>query len=195
MNKTRIIGGIICLTLAGLIALLNVVMPPEYLTFMINGQNMIWIPLVVLCIVGCVLLVTTPRRVPATPETKLPETGINPFGSNLNKRLETVAWGFLLIMLGGFMFVPKSPVPPGLWSIGIGVIMLGLNTARYFMKIRMSGFTTFIGILSLLGGIAELTGLTSLNGALLLFVLGALLILKPWFDKRQLFGKAEVSRS
>jgi hypothetical protein len=55
----------------------------------------------------------------------------------------------------------------------------------------MSGFTTFLGILALLGGIAELLGFTSLEGALLLIILGAYLILKPWFDKRQLFGKAE----
>ena len=55
----------------------------------------------------------------------------------------------------------------------------------------MSGFTTVIGILSLLGGIGELVGLTSLDGALLLIILGAYLILKPWFDQRQILGKAE----
>jgi hypothetical protein len=57
----------------------------------------------------------------------------------------------------------------------------------------MSGFTTLLGILSLLGGIAELIGWTSLDWGLLLIILGAYLILKPWFDKRQLFGKAEQS--
>ena len=72
--------------------------------------------------------------------------------------------------------------------------MLGLNAARYFYGIRMSGFTTFLGILSLLGGLAELIGLTSLQGALLLIIIGASLILKPWFEKRQLFGEAEQSR-
>jgi hypothetical protein len=112
----------------------------------------------------------------------------------LNKRLEAGAWGLFLIMLGGFMFVPQTQVPQGLWSIAIGVIMLGLNAARYFYEIRMSGFTTFLGILSLLGGLAELIGLTSLQGALLLIIIGASLLLKPWFDKRQLFGKAEESR-
>ena len=112
----------------------------------------------------------------------------------LNKRLEAAAWGLFLIMVGGFMFVPQNQIPQGLWSIGIGVIMLGLNAARYFYGIRMSGFTTFLGILSLLGGSLELIGVTSLQGALLLIILGAWLIFKPWFDKRQLFGKAEESR-
>ena len=94
-------------------------------------------------------------------------------------------------MLGGFALVPGEVIPKGLWSIGVGVIMLGLNAVRYVYKIRMSGFTTVLGILALLGGIAELLGVTSLEGALLLFILGAYLILKPWFDKRRLFGKAE----
>lgn len=111
----------------------------------------------------------------------------------LNKRLEAAAWGLFLIMAGGFMFVPQNQIPQGLWSIGIGVIMLGLNAARYCYGIRMSGFTTFLGILSLLGGFLELIGVRSLQGALLLIILGAWLIFKPWFDKRQLFGRAEQS--
>lgn len=55
----------------------------------------------------------------------------------------------------------------------------------------MSGFTTVLGIIALLGGIAELMGMTSLEGAFLLIILGAYLLLKPWFEKHQLFGKAE----
>jgi len=59
--------------------------------------------------------------------------------------------------------------------------------------LRMSGFTTFLGILSIIGGIFDLVGMESVNGAVLLIVLGGYLILKPYFDKRQLFGKAEQS--
>jgi len=71
------------------------------------------------------------------------------------------------------------------------LILLGLNAARYFNGIRMSGFTTFIGILSLIGGIFQLLGWRSMDGAFFLILLGAYLILKPWFDERKLFGKAE----
>jgi hypothetical protein len=192
MNKTLLSWGIICLALAGLTVVLSFVLPSEYVTFMIGGQSLLWIPLVILCVVGCVLLIRA--GVKAAAATKPPETGGNPEKAALNKRLEGAGWGLFLIMVGGFMFVPPSQVPQGLWSIGIGVIMLGLNTARYFYGIRMSGFTTFLGLLSLLGGLAELIGLTSLQGAQLLIIFGASLILKPWFDKRQLFGKAEQSR-
>ena len=119
--------------------------------------------------------------------------GPNPEKAALNKRLETIGWGLFLIMLGGFAFVPHDQVPEGLWSIGVGLIFLGLNAARYANQIRMSGFTTFLGIISVLGGIAELIWKLSIEGALLLVILGAYLILKPWFEKRQLFGKAEQS--
>ena len=192
MNKTLLTWGIICLALAGLLVVVGFVLPSEYVTFMIGGRSMLWIPLVILCVVGCVLLIRAGVR--AVAETKPPETGGNPEKAALNKRLEGAAWGLFLIMVGGFIIVPKSQIPQGLWSIGIGVIMLGLNATRYFYGIRMSGFTTFLGILSLLGGLAELIGFTSLQGALLLIILGAWLVFKPWFDKRQLFGKAEESR-
>ena len=111
----------------------------------------------------------------------------------LNKRLESIGWGLFLIMVGGFALVPEDVVPKGAWSIGAGAIMLGLNATRYVYKIRMSGFTTVLGILALLGGVLQLAGLDGLDGAFLLIILGAYLLLKPWFDKRQLFGKAEES--
>lgn len=111
----------------------------------------------------------------------------------LNKRLESAGWGFFLIMLGGFMFIPETAISKGFWSIGMGLIFLGLNTARYFNGIRMSGFTTFLGILALIGGIVQLLGWDSMDGAFFLIILGCYLIFKPWFDKRQLFGKAEQS--
>ena len=106
----------------------------------------------------------------------------------LNKRLETMGWGFFLIMLGGFTLIPDTTVSKGFWSIGIGVIFLGLNAARYLNGIRMSGFTTFLGILALLGGVVQLLGWRSMDGAFFLIILGAHLIIKPWFDKRNLFG-------
>jgi hypothetical protein len=111
----------------------------------------------------------------------------------LNKRLETIAWGLFLIMLGGFMYVPDTTISKGIWSIGVGLIMLGLNVVRYTYKIKMSGFTTVLGILSLVAGALQLVGVMALEGAVLLIILGAYLLLKPWFEERKLFGKAEES--
>ena len=93
------------------------------------------------------------------------------------------------------MFWPRimagNRLPEGLWSIGVGLILLGLNLARYLNKIRMSGFTTVLGIISVAGGVIQLFGVEGVEGAFLLLVLGAYLILKPWFEQRRLFGKAE----
>ena len=194
MNKLRLFLGIGSLLIAMALFILNLTLPPESLWFDIGYGNMPWIPPVVFAIIGIVLLATAGIGKQETPQTQPAEpVVVDPEKAALNKRLESIAWGCFLIMLAGFLILPKvmQQVPEGLWSIGVGVIMLGLNVARYFSKIRMSGFTTVLGILSLIGGILELVGVTSLEGGLLLIILGAYLILKPWFEQQKLFGKAE----
>ena len=195
MNKSNLIWGIICLIVAGGLAVANLTLPPESLRFQLGDGNMPWVPPVVLAILGFVLLANSNQQgeEKMTEQSSKPVSVKDPEKTALNKRLEAVFWGLFLIMLGGWALIPEETVPKGLWSIGVGVIMLGLNAARYLNKIRMSGFTTVLGILSLIGGIAELLGMTSLDGALLLIILGAYLILKPWFEERKIFGKAEES--
>ena len=192
MNKSKLVWGIICLVIAGGLTVANLVLPPENLMFQVGDINMPWIPPIVLGIVGIILLATMNQ-----PEEKNAEAKegvvIDPEKAALNKRLETAAWGAFLVMLGGFMFVPDEIIKGGWWSIGVGLIFLALNAARYFNGLRMSGFTTFLGIISVIGGVLDLAGMKGVNGAVLLIVLGGYLILKPYFEKRQLFGKAEQS--
>ncbi|HEX9090602.1 MAG TPA: hypothetical protein VF831_03890 [Anaerolineales bacterium] len=190
-NKTQIFWGVVCLVVAVILAILNLTLPPENLMFQLGNRNMPWIPPVVFAIVGVILLATAREKEEPAAADEQAKPGVDPIKVALNKRLEAFAWGLFLIMLGGFALVPDSTIPKGVWSLGVGLIMLGLNVARYFYKLRMSGFTTVLGILSLLGGIAELIGITSLDAAMLLIILGVYLILKPWFDKHKLFGKAE----
>ena len=189
MNKSKLIWGIICLVIAGGLAFANLRLPEDSVMFMFGDVNMPWVPPVVLAIIGIILLATVNQ--PVEKEEAKEEVSVDPDKAALNKRLETMAWGLFLVMLGGFMFVPNEIIRGGWWSIGVGLIFLGLNAARYFNGLRMSGFTTFLGILSIIGGIFDLIGMESVNGAVLLIVLGGYLILKPYFEKRQLFGKAE----
>ncbi len=193
MNKSKLVWGIICLVIAGGLTVANLVLPPENLMFQVGNINMPWLPPVVAGIVGIILLATMNQPEEKKAEAK-GEVVIDPEKAALNKRLETVAWGAFLVMLGGFMFVPAEIVKGGWWSIGVGLIFLGLNAIRYFNVLRMSGFTTFLGILSVVGGVLDLVGMEGVNGAVLLIVLGGYLILKPYFEKRQLFGKAEQSK-
>ena len=58
MNKGRFIGGIICLALAALLGVLNIELPADELMFPVGDENMPWVPVIILGIVGVVLLVT-----------------------------------------------------------------------------------------------------------------------------------------
>lgn len=191
MNKSKIIWGIVCVVIAGGLAVANLALPPEKLMFQVGDVNMPWLPPIVLGIVGVVLLATSNQ--PEEKEAAKEEINVDLDKAAMNKNFERIAWGAFLIMLGGFMFVPDEIVKGGWWSIGVGLIFLGLNAARYFNGLRMSGFTTFLGIISVIGGILDLVGMEGVNGAVLIIVLGGYLILKPYFEKRQLFGKAEQS--
>ena len=192
MNNSRLIGCIICLFFAVFIAVLTFVLPEDRMMFTVGEKNLPIVPAIILGIVGIILLATARSSGQATDEVEQAEIVIDPEKAALNKRLETIGWGLFLVMLGGFILVPVELVSKGFWSIGVGLIMLGLNAARYFYGIKMSGFTTVLGIISLVSGIAQLLGVNMLEGAFLLIILVAYLILKPWFDKKQLFGKAEA---
>jgi hypothetical protein len=188
MNKSKLIWGIILMAIAAGLVVANLVLPPEDLMFQLGNANMPWVPPIILGIVGIVLLATSGQM--PEKETEV-EIQVDEDKAALNKRLETMAWGAFLVMLGGFMFVPDEIIKGGWWSIAVGLIFLGLNAARYFNGLRMSGFTTFLGIISVTGGVLDLAGIDGVDGALLLIALGGYLILKPYFEKRQLFGKAE----
>lgn len=189
MNKSRLVWGIVCLGFAGLMVAM-ILMPQVDTAFMVEGENMPWVPVIVVGVLGIWLLATSGRSAPEE-ELGQEKAVVVPEKTALNKQLETIAWGCFLILLGGFMFIPEEIVRGGWWSIGVGLIMLGLNAARYFNGLKMSGFTTFLGVLSLAGGVLEVVGVYDVDGPILLIVLGCYLLVKPYFDKRQLFGKAE----
>jgi hypothetical protein len=94
----------------------------------------------------------------------------------LNKRLEGVAWGLFLIMLGGLWLVPADQIPSGTWLIGVGLIMLGLNVARYLNQIPMSAFTIVLGVIALALGLSDFLGIGLPLFPILVILLGAKII-------------------
>jgi len=62
MNKGRFVGGIICLAIAVLLAVLYFTLPEGEVVFMVGDSNMIWIPIVFLAGVGASLIGSAPRR-------------------------------------------------------------------------------------------------------------------------------------
>lgn len=89
----------------------------------------------------------------------------------LDRQLEGISWALFLIMIGGLWLIPN--VPGGVWLIGVGVIMLGLNVARYLNGIRMGLFSSLLGVLALALGIAELFGLNWPVLPMILILIGA----------------------
>ena len=57
MNKSRLIGGIICLLIAGFLTIANLRLPAEDLMFTVGDRNMPWVPVVVLVVVGIWLVI------------------------------------------------------------------------------------------------------------------------------------------
>ncbi len=99
---------------------------------------------------------------------------------NINRSLDTIAWAAFFLWWG--MTELFSSLPTGIGAIGIGIILLGLNLARWSKGIPTSGFTTVLGILALVLGILELAAsILSLPFdlpvfAILLITLGLLLL-------------------
>ncbi len=74
----------------------------------------------------------------------------------LNRKLETAAWGLFFVWWGVaelFKFLPH-----GADTLGIGLILLGLNTARSLNGIPTSSFTIILGIITFVWGGLELAG-------------------------------------
>jgi membrane-bound ClpP family serine protease len=65
----------------------------------------------------------------------------------LERCFEDVGWGVLLIAVGIIWLLPEKHVPRGSWLTAAGLIMLGLNAARFFSGIRIRGFSLAVGLL------------------------------------------------
>lgn len=101
----------------------------------------------------------------------------------LDKRLEDIGWGLLLLLSGGALLLPGWNVPVNIWLIGFGLILLGINLVRRLNGIEMRGFSMALGLLALAGGLAGFLGVELPLFALFLILVGASIILKPLFEK------------
>lgn len=72
----------------------------------------------------------------------------------LDGTLHAVTWGALFIWWGITELV--EGLPQGAGAIGIGVILLGLNAARWLRGAPISVFSTTLGVLALVVGGLEL---------------------------------------
>ncbi len=114
---------------------------------------------------------------------ELRTTAEMPERSRLGKRLEELAVAFFLIMTGALWLAPDAWVPEGTWLACAGLILLGLNAARHFYGLSMSGFGIIAGVAALAAGSGRILGFGHLFVPILLIFLGMAMIGKAIIRK------------
>ena len=110
-----------------------------------------------------------------------------------NHRFETLAWGLLFVWLGTWWGLLEGRVlPGGMGALGVGLILLGLNLARWLKGIDISILSSAFGAFFLLLGSVKLANI-NLNCpclqmpvyALFLIVLGGIVLLREFLPARK----------
>jgi hypothetical protein len=102
----------------------------------------------------------------------------------LNKRIQAVGWGLILVLTGGLLLVPGWVIPIGSWLVGLGVIQLGANLIQYRNGLRVHGFNLVLGITALTAGLSMFFGLKLPLFEMFLILMGAYVILRVIFEKK-----------
>lgn len=96
-----------------------------------------------------------------------------------NQKLEKMAWGVFLIMIGFLALIPIKFIPAGSLLVGTGLILLGLNVTRFIQRLPASLFTTLLGILAITIGFNEYLNVTFPILPVLIIMIGITLLIKP----------------
>ena len=77
-----------------------------------------------------------------------------------SKAFDGLAWGLFIVLLGVGWFVEgETGIETGPYiSLGVGLILIGLNGARVLNNIKLSKFSLFIGLVALAMGITGILG-------------------------------------
>ncbi len=125
-----LIIAIVCLVIAAVLSVLVLTLPSESFMFDIGFGNWPWGPPVIAFIASVVLFFlagSSQKAAESEGAQPAPVVVVDQVKGAMNKRLESIAWGCFFILLAGFVLLPDEKTPNGLWSLGVGVIMLGLN--------------------------------------------------------------------
>jgi len=101
--------------------------------------------------------------------------------SDLAKRFDALGWSLFLIWLGIYFLLPEQK--NGVFSIGLGIILLAENALRKFYRLHVSRFWLVMGGLFLALGGVELFGFRLFP--LLLIFCGLMVLYRYVFPKRK----------
>lgn len=103
-------------------------------------------------------------------------------GREMARKLDAVGWGLFLIWIGIVLVITASP---SVALLGIGVIILGVQVARVFLKLNLEGFWFVVGVIFLVGGIMQQLDTTLRLVPILLIVAGLAVLLTRFMPKRR----------
>jgi hypothetical protein len=71
--------------------------------------------------------------------------------SNMVKQCSSFNWGILLLFMGVLIVIPGDQ--SGIFSLGTGALLVGMNAARRLTNNRVNTFSLIVGLLALAAGI------------------------------------------
>ena len=99
--------------------------------------------------------------------------------TQLDRRLNDIGWGLLLMLTGVVWLLPPGTVPGGTWFFGVAAILIGVNVARYAKHIALSAFSLTLGVAAFVAAISQIWRQDPPLVAIFLLAIGASLIARP----------------
>ncbi len=101
-------------------------------------------------------------------------TTLNAAPHTLASRIDAIGWGLLLLMTGILFLIPG--LPDGLWLVGLGVLVIGLNATRIYVGVAPDRVGLIFGAGAVVAGLAIMAGIDVPVFALLLIFWGMAII-------------------
>lgn len=103
--------------------------------------------------------------------------------AQLDRRLNDVGWGLILMLTGALWLLPAAAVPSGTWLFGVAVILIGINAARYAKHIAVNGFSVTVGVAAFIAAVSQMWRTDPPLVAIFLLLIGASLVAKPFLAR------------
>jgi hypothetical protein len=104
--------------------------------------------------------------------------------AHLAERIQKFGWALFLILAGVLWMAPDGTLPMGMWLIGSGVILLGVQLFRGLFRLAVSAALVILGILALGFGFGNMFGFNVPIYPTLLILLGLYMLFELLIKKR-----------
>jgi hypothetical protein len=88
------------------------------------------------------------------------------------KRIDAIGWSLFFILIGGLLLMPENYIYEGIGLIILGLIIFGVQLAKYIKKIKTSLIMIVLGLLSITFGIIAMFSIDLPVFSIALIVIG-----------------------